>query len=435
MTACSRAATVALHHIGCRLNQAEIEALADHLRRRGFGIVPFAGQADVYVINTCTVTRAGDADSRRAVRRARLLNPEATVVATGCYAQRRPDELRGAGADLVLGNGDKSNLVQCLENHLEGRSQAPAAALGTGRFLPIEGAVPHGRTRGALQVQDGCSEHCTYCVIPSVRGPSVSRPLAQVVAQARVMVDSGYRELHLTGVNTGAYGRDRDGAESLAGLLKALLQVDNLLRVRLGSVEPREVSEALIDLVADSPRVCRHFHVPLQSGDDDVLRRMGRRYTAAGYAERLVRVAHAVPDCAIGADVLVGFPGETEAAFANTVALIRQLPLTYLHVFPYSVRQGTPASRWSDAPPPAVTRARVQELIELGQGRRQQFHQGFVGRLLGVLVEDQRDGVGSGLSDNYVKATFAGVRTLPNALVTVRVTQADTDGVRAEVLP
>jgi threonylcarbamoyladenosine tRNA methylthiotransferase MtaB len=249
------------------------------------------------------------------------------------------------------------------------------------------------------------------------------------------MIDGGYRELHLTGVNTGAYGRDRDDSQGLAGLVKALLQVDGLLRLRLGSVEPRELSTALIDLVASSPRVCRHFHVPLQSGDDGVLRRMGRQYSAADYAERLVRLAGAVPDCAIGADVLVGFPGETEAAYGQTAALVRQLPLTYLHVFPYSVRSGTPAARWSDAPASADTRARVQELIELGQRRRLLFHQRFVGRHLGVLTEEQHGGTCSGLSDNYIKATYAGVGALPNALVTVRVTEAGWDGVHAEVLP
>ena len=320
----SENARVALQNVGCKLNAYEVEALAHRLTERGYSVVPFGSEADVYVVNTCTVTGAGDADSRKAVRRARRRNPSAEVVATGCYAQRRPADLTAAGADLVVGNGQKAQLVELLEAHLAG-AEIPAPSTTrprTEQFLAIDGAVPQGRTRGSLQIQDGCDEHCTYCIIPAVRGHSASRPAAEVVAQAQRMVAAGYRELALTGVHTGRYGFDQGQPEALVELLAALEQIDGLERIRLNSIEPGYVTDALIDQAAASSAICRHFHVPLQSGDDHILKRMGRRYTRAYYAERIERIVSRIPDCAIGADVMVGFPGETDAHFAQTTLLV-----------------------------------------------------------------------------------------------------------------
>ncbi|MFA6108281.1 MAG: tRNA (N(6)-L-threonylcarbamoyladenosine(37)-C(2))-methylthiotransferase MtaB [Candidatus Latescibacterota bacterium] len=433
-----RPVTVALHHVGCKLNQAEIEALAHAFGRRGYEVVPFAGTADVYVVNTCTVTGSGDADSRRAVRRALRVNPRATVVATGCYAQRRPDELRRAGAHLVVGNGEKARLLDHLDALLDGRegpSFDPADPPRTRTFLQIEGEVPGGRTRGTVQVQDGCDEHCTYCIIPKVRGRSVSRPVPEILTQARRMIASGYRELALTGVNTGSYGRDRGETEGLVQLVTELLRLDGLERLRLNSIEPGELSDALIDLAASSPRICRHFHVPLQSGDDAVLRRMGRRYTRAAYAGRVERLAAAIPDCAIGADVMVAFPGESDEAFANTAGLLTDLPLTYLHVFPYSQRADTAAVRLAGGPAPDVARTRVRQLIDLGDRKRLTFHRSFVGRRLRILVEDRPDqgsGMAVGLSDNYIKGLLSRESARPNELVDLQVTAAREDLVYGE---
>ena len=419
---------VALQNVGCKLNAYEVEALAHRLAERGYSIVPFRSEADVYVVNTCTVTGAGDADSRKAVRRARRRNPSAEVVATGCYAQRRPAYLTAAGADLVVGNGHKAQLVELLEAHLAGvELPAPSAARPrTEQFLAIDGAVPQGRTRGSLQIQDGCDEHCTYCIIPAVRGPSASRPAAEVLAQAERMVAAGYRELALTGVHTGRYGHDQGRPGALVELLAALEQVNGLARIRLNSIEPGYVTDALIDHVAASPALCRHFHVPLQSGDDRILKRMGRRYTRAYYAERIERIARCIPDCALGADVMVGFPGETDAHFAQTRALLADLPLTYLHVFSYSQRDGTPAEHLPDPQAAAVKKERAQALIALGAAKRLAFHQRFVGRSLPVLAEgrpDRATGLQVGLSDNYIKVLFAGPAT-PNEFVEVQIEQA-----------
>ena len=412
---------VAVHHLGCKLNQYEAEALKAGFGGGGWRVVPFAEEADVYVVNTCTVTGSGDADSRRAVRRARRTNPEALVVATGCYAQRRPEELRHSGAGLVVPNTDKAGLVDRVREHLgappgaaavhQGLTEAPAPGPAPGkrppttRFLQIDGAVAEGRTRGTLQIQDGCDEHCTFCIIPSVRGPGASRPPAEVLAQARNMVEAGYRELALTGVHTGSYGRDRGEADAFAGLVHQLAAVEGLERIRLNSIEPGYVSDRLIDIAADTEKVCRHFHVPLQSGDDRVLRRMGRRCTSSRYAERITRIADRLPGCAIGADVMAGFPGEGEEHFEETSGLLERLPITYLHVFPYSERQDTPAQRLDGHHGGDVKRRRVRVLVE---------------------EEGGSGGLASGLTDNYIRVRFetGGAPVRANSFVDVVLTRA-----------
>jgi threonylcarbamoyladenosine tRNA methylthiotransferase MtaB len=426
-----------VHHLGCKLNHYEAEAFRAGFAERGFDLVPFDAEADVYVVNTCTVTGSGDADSRRAVRRARRANPDALVVATGCYAQRRPGELTGAGASLVIGNGDKGALVESVASHLRNPladgiaatpSFDPAVRPRTDRFLQIDGAVDGGRTRGTLQIQDGCDEHCTYCVIPSVRGVGVSRPADEILAQARRMVDAGYRELALTGVHSGSYGHDLADPEALVALLRALEEIEGLQRLRLNSVEPGTVTDALVDYAAESSTFCRHFHVPLQSGDDGILRRMGRRYTTAQYAERIEQLAARIPDCALGADVMVGFPGESPREHAVTRAFIDGLPLTYLHVFSYSLRADTPAEKLRAHVPRAVKTERARDLIDLGHAKRLAFHRAQLGHEVDVLVEEIAEGLATGLTDNYLRVRYApGPATTRNRVDRVRLTQARED--------
>ena len=423
---------VALQNVGCKLNNYEVEALAYGLDHRGYHVVPFDSEADIYVVNTCTVTGSGDSDSRKAVRRARRRNPAATVVATGCYAQRRPDELDEAGADLVVGNGQKGQLIAMLESHLQGATVAdfaPSERHRTEQFLSIEGTATQGRTRGTLQIQDGCDEHCTYCIIPAVRGHSASRTASDIVTQARHMVAAGYRELALTGVHTGSYGYDYDERDALVELLAQLVEIDGLDRIRLNSIEPGYLSDAIVDFAAGSPKICRHFHVPLQSGDNHILKRMGRHYTRAYYAERIERIAALIPDCAIGADVMVGFPGETDAHFARTRDLLADLPLTYLHVFSYSLREGTPAERLDQHQQKAVKKQRVGELIAMSEEKRLTFHRRFVGQRREVLCEGRQDAATSlqvGLSDNYVKTLFTGTAQANDA-ATIAIDKARED--------
>ncbi|MBM3279798.1 MAG: tRNA (N(6)-L-threonylcarbamoyladenosine(37)-C(2))-methylthiotransferase MtaB [Candidatus Handelsmanbacteria bacterium] len=428
---------VALQNVGCKLNHYEVEAFAAGFAGQGFEVVPFGDRADLYVVNTCTVTGSGDADSRKAVRRARRANPQATVVATGCYAQRQPEALRQAGAHLVVGNGDKAGLVAHVQAHLRGGSAPsfdPDQRPQTRQFLRIEGGVAQGRTRGSLQIQDGCDEHCTYCIIPQVRGPGASRPAAEVVAQARGMVAAGYRELALTGVHTGSYGQDQ--GESLVHLLRELESIEGLQRLRLNSIEPGYLSDRLIEHAVASPVLCRHFHVPLQSGDDRILRRMNRRYTGDYYADRIETLARRIPGCALGADVMVGFPGEGEDQFISTLRLIDALPLTYLHVFSYSLREGTPAQRLEGRVDEPTKAARTRELIALGRKKRLEFHRRALGQELQVLVEEHLDpasGLYTGLSDNFIRAVFPGRPGLVNCLVEVEVQQAREDLVYGEL--
>lgn len=430
---------VALQNVGCKLNNYEVEALKNGFHGRGYEIVPFDAEADIYVVNTCTVTGAGDADSRKAVRRAQRTNPMAKVVATGCYAQRRPDELRAAGADLVIGNGDKTNLIEHVEAHLENElvPQPTEQVPQTTAFLQIDGAVEQGRTRGTLQVQDGCDEHCTYCIIPTVRGPGVSRPVEEIMQQGRRMVEAGYRELALTGVHSGSYGCDQSAPDALVPLLEQLETIDGLERLRLNSIEPAYVSDALIDYAATSAKFCHHFHIPLQSGDDHILKRMGRHYTSSHYAERVEKIAAALPHCAIGADVMVGFPGEAEEHFANTYDLIAALPMTYLHVFPFSLRDGTPAEKLADHPSAPTKSERSHRLRQLGRQKRLAFHRLFVDQELAVLVENRRDkttGLAVGMSANYIKALFAAAEIPSNQIVRLRISQAREDLVFGEAI-
>jgi threonylcarbamoyladenosine tRNA methylthiotransferase MtaB len=430
---------VAFQNLGCKLNLYEVEALKNGFAQDGYEIVPFSTTADIYVVNTCTVTGSGDADSRKVVRRARRTNPDATVVATGCYAQRRPRDLEEAGAHLVVANDHKAFLLDRLKAYLDGGPVPrvdPQQRPQTTAFLQIKGAVQQGRTRGTLQIQDGCDEHCTYCIIPQVRGPGVSRPATETLAQARRMVEAGYRELALTGVHSGSYSSDQGRQDGLVFLLEELEKVEGLERIRLNSIEPGYVSDALIRHAAASGKFCRHFHIPLQSGDDHILKRMGRHYTRAYYAERLEKIATLIPGCALGADVMVGFPGEQEEHFENTCALIDALPVTYLHVFPFSLRSATPAERLAGHQTNQVKRERAGRLIALGQRKRLAFHQGFAGRRLKVLLEDRHDkatGLGVGLSDNYIKVVFDEGQVAPNQLVEVEITRAREDLVFGEL--
>ncbi|MBT3345118.1 MAG: tRNA (N(6)-L-threonylcarbamoyladenosine(37)-C(2))-methylthiotransferase MtaB [Gemmatimonadetes bacterium] len=431
---------VAIQNVGCKLNLYESEALNAGFRKAGFDVVGFDDAADIYVVNTCTVTGAGDADSRRAVRQARRHSEDVLVVATGCYAQRRPEELTEAGASLIVANGDKAQLVDAVTRRLADEPAPDLSPRGrpqTREFLEIDGLVEGGRTRGTLQIQDGCDEHCTYCIIPQVRGVSVSRPVQEVLAQAHRMVDAGYVELALTGVHTGSFGHDLQQGNTLVELLVALEQIDGLHRIRLNSVEPNFVTDELIDWAATSTRLCRHYHIPLQSGDDDVLRRMGRRYDRDHYADRIQRLSAAAPDACIGADVMVGFPGETDAQFENSLELLTRLPMSYLHVFSYSLREGTPAQRLPDHAPRQVKSTRARRLIEWSQQQRLQFHRRHVGQQVELLIEKARRGDGTalavGTTDNYIRVLVedggdvSDPQLRPHELVDVQIDEARED--------
>ncbi|MHB9092954.1 MAG: tRNA (N(6)-L-threonylcarbamoyladenosine(37)-C(2))-methylthiotransferase MtaB [Chloroflexota bacterium] len=418
--------------LGCKVNQAETETVAAGLARAGFRRVEFGEVADVYVINTCTVTHIADRKSRQLVRQARRLNVQALVVATGCYAEVAAEELAAVGGvDMVVGNTEKHRLAELIAG----------ACPEVSARLPVPGQVG-GRTRAFVKVQSGCDNHCTYCIVPRARGPQRSEPADAVLASAAGHVVDGYREIVLTGVHVGAYGRDFAATVSdqslLPGLLRRLLVETQVERLRLSSLEPDDLSPELIALwPAFGERLCRHFHLPLQSGSDTVLRRMGRRYTTSDYARLVEELRQRVSGVAVTADIMVGFPGETDEEHRQSRDFARAIAFAGLHVFKYSPRPGTPATRLPGRVSPSVARERSAELIAGGQVSAAAFRRGFVGQQLSVLFESE-EGAGesrrwTGLSDNYVRAYAASAQDLHNQLRAVRVVGEREDGLAVEL--
>jgi len=417
---------VAFKTLGCRLNQAESEQALEALGARGFDLAHAGEQPDVVVINTCTVTAESTASSRRLIRKTAEAHPGATVVVTGCYAVAEPEAARAIpGVDLVVGNDHKDRLAELV-------TAVPAV-----RRLPLvmrPAPTERLRTRVAVKAQTGCDEWCTFCIIPRTRGPLRSYPEEQVVADVRRQVERGVREVVLTGVHLGKYGEDRGEREALARLVDRLTAIDGLLRLRLSSVLPVQVTPALVERVRDDPKVCRHLHVPLQAGDDEVLARMHRPYRIAEFLDRVEHAKAQVPGLGLSTDVIVGFPGETRAQFAATMAVVERVGFSKLHVFRYSQRPDTPAATMPDQVPVAEKKVRARELIALGAELRRRFHEDHVGRPLQVLVEAAGEGLAEGTSDNYVKVRFPGGAELVDRVVTVRGLRADAEGMEAELM-
>jgi threonylcarbamoyladenosine tRNA methylthiotransferase MtaB len=410
----------AIATLGCKTNQFESAAMEETLTAAGYCPVPFTEGADLVIINTCTVTSATDSQSRNLIRRARRHNAACRIVVTGCYAQVDPAALADLpGVSLVIGNEEKRDLLQRLT------AEGPRVQVGdirqqAGPALSLSSFA--GRSRAFAQIQNGCDAYCSYCIIPFARGPSRSVPLEQVLDQVRGLVKSGFQEVVLTGIHIGGYGKDFDPSGSLLQLVQRIEQETELTRLRLGSIEPQEIDEDLIEAVANSNILCPHFHIPLQSGDDAVLQRMNRHYRGRFFAELVQKITQRLPDAAIGLDVITGFPGETEGEFENTRRLIEELPISHLHVFPYSRRPGTPAADFPDQVPGPLARERAAQLRMLGEQKLQDFARRFLGRQLHVVVEGgRRDGLCKGLSGNYLQIAFPGSAGLEGQLLSVTV--------------
>ncbi|HML78586.1 tRNA (N(6)-L-threonylcarbamoyladenosine(37)-C(2))-methylthiotransferase MtaB [Geobacter sulfurreducens] len=425
---------VAITTLGCKINQFESAAMTESLGREGFQLVPFEDEADIYVINTCTVTARTDAESRRLIRRAMRRNPAARVVVTGCYAQVAPDAVGELpGVSLVVGNSEKKGIAGLLRDAVPAEKilVSDISRQRTAEALGLESFAEH--TRAFLQVQNGCDAFCSYCIVPHARGRSRSVPFRDVLEGIGTFAGQGFREVVLTGIHLGAYGADLEPPASLLDLLAAADAEALVPRLRVGSVEPHEISDGLIGLMARSPVICPHLHIPLQSGSDSVLERMNRRYTAVFFRERVERLAAAVPDICIGCDVIAGFPGETDEEFAATLALLEGLPIAHLHVFPFSRRQGTPAARMPGQVDGKIVRERAEVLRALSDRKREAFHRRFVGRDLSVLVLNGRGKEVTGLSRNYITVRIEAVTPPPEGEVMVRVTGVEADGVRGVI--
>lgn len=424
---------IAFATVGCRLNQFETAALRGRAQDHGHQIVPFEAPADVYVINTCTITAEADADSRRLARQAVRRNPSALVAVTGCYAQAAPEEVAAIpGVDLVLGNGDKADLLA----HLAGACKHGGARILVGRVGGRRQVEDYGpgvdpdRTRAFLKVQDGCNYRCSFCIVPAVRGGNRSQRPERILAELRRLHAAGFPEVVLTGIHLGTYGRDLVPPTSLAELCRRIAHLDEAPRIRLSSLDPHEVRPELIRLLAESPRFCRHLHLPLQSGDEGILRRMRRGHTAAEFRELVERLAREVPGIAVSGDVIVGFPGEDEAAFRRTYDLLEALPIAGLHVFSYSRRPGTDAAGYPDQVSRTVKAERSRVLRALAARKARGFRRRFLGEDLAVVVLDRDgpDGLLEGLSDNYLRVWFAGGPALRGRIVAVRAEQVTERG-------
>ncbi len=430
------ATRVAFRTLGCKLNQCETAQMEESLAARGLELVPWSHAADVRVLNTCTVTGKTDRSCRNEIGRVRRSDPESRLVVTGCYAQVAAETIAAIpGVDLVLGNVDKAKLAEHIDDLLESSRKPMAATLVTPFTADTVFAgdfVTHfsGYTRAFLKIQNGCDSRCSYCVIPVARGPSRSMRMADVLDQVRLLAEKGYGEVVLTGIHLGRWGRDTDEG-SLAHLLRALLRETSVPRLRLSSIEPLEVGKPLLSAAAAAGgRFAEHFHMPLQSGSSTVLSRMHRPYSVGQYAERVQAVRQAFPGAAIGADVIVGFPGESEEEFAETVELVTRLPLTYLHVFPYSDRPGTEASRAPTKVAPEVIFERSARLRALGRAKDADFQAGFAGKQLRALVlrHWSDDGRLVSLTGNYIEVLVNGDEDLVNEFALVVPGRREADG-------
>ncbi len=426
---------IAFTTLGCKINQYDTDRMRQELVSSGGTIVPFDAPADIYIINTCSVTAKTDYQCRQAIRSAVRTAHGAKVVVTGCYAQTRPDEIRTIpGVDLVIGNTEKERIREHVRSFFPGAGGGESVR---SRSEDRAGTIPGARTRGFLKIQDGCDSCCSYCIVPRARGRSRSVPEHRVVHLFEELIGKGDPEIVLSGVHIGMYGKDLLPPTSLTNLLPVLLRRRGSARIRLSSIEPREITEGIIDLLGQG--ICRHLHVPLQSGDDAVLRSMNREYSSGFYRDLLARIAERVPGIALGADVMVGFPGEGDAEFGNTCRLIEESPLTHLHVFSFSPRPGTPAAEMRGQVPESVKKERSGILRELGRRNLFELGRRFLHKTLSVVIEEKRDatnGYLTGLSDNYIRIAIrdAGPDNIGKELP-VTITEVNKDCICGVLIP
>ncbi len=420
-----------VQNFGCRATQADGAALESLLAAKGLEVAEIRSGADLVVLNTCTVTSAADDDVRQAIRRVHRENPAARILVTGCYAQRAPQELASLpGVEWVVGNSHKNQIADLVT--LEGDHAPYHGNIYVGDIFaqrdflsaPVEDAAGD-RTRPNLKIQDGCNSRCSFCIIPFVRGRSRSAPADQVVAQVRGL-SQRYREIVLSGINLGRWGREPGSRMRLADLLRRLLAETEVERMRLSSVEPMDFSDDLLGTMAESPRFAPHVHAPLQSGCDRILRRMHRKYRPRHYADRVLKARALMPLAAVGADVMVGFPGETDTDFEESRAFIESLPFTYLHVFTYSERPGTPAAQEAEQVPIPVRKERNRVLRELAAAKNVEFRRSMIGRTLSAVTLHE---TGIALSGNYLKVELAKPRE-PNQIVDLPIADVTTAGLR-----
>jgi len=430
----------AFHTLGCKVNAVETEQLIEAFWQKGYEIVPFEEIADVYIINTCTVTHVSDRKSRAVIRRAVKRNPGAIIAAIGCLAQTNSRQLTSIdGIDLIVGNRDKGNLPDIIEKHTFNKTRPLIHVPPIKSSDPLKTIIyshQHEKTRAFIKIQDGCQSCCSYCIVPQTRGPVRSKTPGQVVEEIEQLVALGYKEIVLTGIHTGAYGMDLNETDLASLLLLIIDQVKGDYRLRLSSLEPLEINAELFEIIAGHRKICRHLHIPLQSGSDRILALMNRRYNKEYYQNLIIKIADKIPDIAIAADVMTGFPGESETDFAETRNLLSTLPIYSLHVFKYSPRPGTKAAAMKPVIDERVKTERSEILLQLAEAKRESFIKAMFGQELEVLVQKQvEEGFYEGLTDNYIEIQFPAADNLIGRFVKV-VPQKILEGkVKGEIKP
>ncbi len=440
--------TVAFYTLGCKLNQYETDGIRELFEAEGFNTIPAHEKADVYVVNTCTVTSSSDAEARRIIRRAVRTNPDSFVIVTGCYAQLAPQIISEIpGVSMIVGTNDKSKIVSYLRK-IKGKNETPQR-LDTSEIFVKDLATYHsydelnvshfkGLTRAFLKIQDGCDLRCSYCAVRIARGKNRSRPLQSILREAHNLVENGYQEIVLTGVHLGSYGRDKPQENIfMTDVIKELCQIEGLKRLRISSLEPSEISDRLIEFLAETDKICNHFHIPLQSGDDTILKKMRRPYRVKDFRNKVRQIFEKQPDSGIGVDIIVGFPGETEENFQKSVDLLEELPIFYFHIFSYSAREGTYAAKMPNQLSSDERKHRSRVLHSLKHKKIIEFHNRFIGKTLDVLFEHRRSkdcNMLTGLSTNYIRVLAEGNDNLMNSIQKVRIDKAEADRVIGTII-
>ncbi|HIE28986.1 TPA: tRNA (N(6)-L-threonylcarbamoyladenosine(37)-C(2))-methylthiotransferase MtaB [Candidatus Poribacteria bacterium] len=428
--------TIAFITLGCKVNQYDTQVMREIARQSGYEVVSESKSADIYVVNTCTVTHASDRKARQTIRKTKRLHPNAKILVTGCYADsdgKNIEEIEGV--TLVFGNYRKKCLAEYLRklggfgNDASSLSESPHLNRNV-PYPPFHSSITtfDGQTRALVKIQDGCNTFCTYCIVPHVRGRMTSRPIDDIVREIEALAQNGYKEVVITGIHLGAYGKDIQNSVTIADVLEQIHPIDGIERIRLSSIEPMDVPDDLIERIALLPKVAPHFHLPLQSGNNEILKLMGRRYTVEEYACLVGKIRATFPDVGITTDIMVGFPSETDAQFNDTYNFIKEMAFSRLHVFRYSPRRGTPAASYPGRIPAKVSATRSEAVRELGHRLAEEFHTQMLGKVMEALVEDSREGKDNlltGFTGNYIRVLMDVPDTMINRMIRVRLVELE----------
>lgn len=430
--------TVAFYTLGCKVNQYDTEAMAELFEKSGYEVVSSTEKADVYIINTCTVTNLGDRKSRQFIRRSKKNNPDSIIAVVGCYAQTAPEEVLAIeGVNLVIGTDERNKIVQLVEKiDKENKLNYVNDIMSVNKFEELSIEEIKGKTRAFLKIQEGCNQFCAYCIIPYARGPIRSRRPENIIEEVKRLSQNGFKEIVLTGIHIASYGKDLKDID-LIDIIKEVHNIEGIERIRLSSVEPTLLTEEFIEEITKLPKFCPHFHISLQSGCDETLKRMNRKYTTDQYRKIVKKLRASIPDIAITTDIIVGFPGESEEEFCQTFNFVQEMELSQIHVFKYSPRKGTPAAKFKNQIPSKIKNYRSEKMIKLGEKMMRRYREKFINEDIDVLFEDILDKdkrIITGFTSNYIKVAAKGSKNLIGEILPVKIREIKNDIVFGEII-